>query len=614
MFKVEILDRGKVFVLESAKDLFEVLQQEGLLAEAYCGGKGLCGKCLIQIVEGEVTSPTALELHHLDEKKIDEGFRLACQVELRSNLKIRIPHGDAFSLQSVFYGRNQSLAKDLPLRKKSVVLHKPGIVEGLSLQEILERELGEPVSFPEWDADSLRVLGSIGDQETKSFEVVYGRNKIWYIAEKSQLENEDFLGVAFDLGTTTLACELVDLKSGVSLYRGATLNRQVSFGADVISRIEAIQRSSNNLIRLKEAAVSTMNQLIEEAMEKTHKNFRDIFVVSVAGNTIMEHIFWGVSPVSIGIAPYAPVFVRSSVALGEELGLLVHPQAQVYLFPSCAGYVGGDIVSGLATFNVEESKETTLYIDIGTNGEIVLVHKGKVWCCGTAAGPAFEGAQIRQGMRATPGAVSSVSFKGGDLIWHTVGGEPPRGICGTGLIDILALLIENDLIGPTGRFVDNSSHPLVTRIEEEKNGEKVFVINREPRLVLTQKDISQLQLAKAALQAGRAILLKEAGLGEEDIQRVVLAGSFGSFINPRSAVKIGLIPPAKRVESVGNACLAGAKEALLSERFRRHCEELAREARYIELSGRADFQEIFTRSLFFNNGECEQSTQLSGEL
>lgn len=613
MFKVEILDQGKVFVLESAQHLFEVLQQEGLLAEAYCGGKGLCGKCLIQVVEGEVAPPTALELRHLDEKKIGEGFRLACQIELRSNLKIRIPHRDAFSLQSIFYGYSQGVIRDLPLRKKVVVLRKPELVEGLSLQEALEKELGEPVSLPEWDAESLQILGSIGEGETKSFEVVYGRNKIWYIAESDQDASKDFLGIAFDLGTTTLACELLDLKSGTSLYRGATLNRQASFGADVISRIEAIQKNPGNLVKLKEAAVSTMNQLIEEAIEKTHKDFQDIFVVSVAGNTIMEHIFWGVSPVSIGVAPYVPVFVRSSVGLGKELGLLVHPQAQVYLFPSCAGYVGGDIVSGLATFDVEESKETTLYIDIGTNGEIVLIHEGKIWCCGTAAGPAFEGAQIRQGMRATPGAVSSVCFRGGELVWQTIGGESPRGICGTGLIDALALLVESGLIGPTGRFLEGCSHPLAARIEEE-NGEKVFVINREPRLVLTQKDISQLQLAKAALQAGRAILLKEAGLKEEDIQRVVLAGSFGSFINPQSAVKIGLIPPAKRIESVGNACLAGAKEALLSERFRKYCEELARRAHYIELSGRTDFQEIFTRSLFFDNREREQSTYLSSNL
>ncbi|BER91503.1 ASKHA domain-containing protein [Atrimonas thermophila] len=613
MFKVEILDQGKFFVLEPTQSLFEVLQQKGLLTEAYCGGKGLCGKCLIQIIEGEVSPPTSFESRHLGEDKIRQGFRLACQIQLQSSVKVRIPHEDTFSLQTAFYGYHQGLIRDLPLRKKRVVVRKPELAEGLSLQEVLEKQLGDSVSVPEWDINYLRVLGSIGSEEAKSFEVLYGREKIWHIAESSQGESGGFLGVAFDLGTTTLACELVDLESGTSLYRGAALNRQASFGADVLSRIEAIQRHPDNLVALQKAAISTMNQLIQEATEKAGRNFRDIFVVSVAGNTVMEHIFWGVSPVSIGVAPYVPVFVRSSVGLGEELGLLVHPKAQVYLFPSCAGYVGGDIVSGLTAFEIEESEETTLYVDIGTNGEIVLVHDGKIWCCGTAAGPAFEGAQIRQGMRATPGAVSSVSFRGGDLIWQTVGGEPPRGICGTGLIDALAMLLENGLLSPTGRLLEAASHPLSERIEEE-GGEKVFVLSREPRLVITQKDISQLQLAKAALQAGRTILLKEAGLREEDIQRVVLAGSFGSFINSHSAVKIGLIPPAKRIESVGNACLAGAKEALLSERFRKRCEELARKAQYIELSGRSDFQDVFTHALFFENREYEQFTRLSGNL
>ncbi len=587
--KVPLLNR--VWEVKRGENLLEALRREGIEVDSYCGGMGSCGKCVVKVKGEEISSPNSLEEKHLKEK-IKEGFRLACQVEVYGEVEVDVSPS-LTSYGEVMVKTQEARREELPVCQAEVNVTKPPIDGVSSLQEILSSQLQG--KGKKWSLASLYHLSHLGEERETEFEVITDEEKIRYVNKLSS--DKSFLGMAFDLGTTTVGGELVDLTTGTSLHRLGALNRQTQFGADVISRLRAIQDDPYSLHRLQELLVQTMNDLIQEACEKVNKNPERVFAVTVAGNTIMEHLFLGVSPLSIGVAPYTPVFREEQVLDARELKIVANPEAQVYLFPSLAGYVGGDILSGVVAFDLIERKGLTLYVDIGTNGEIVLIDGENIFCCGTAAGPAFEGAQIKHGTRATLGAISAVEIKDGDIKIYTIGDLAPRGICGTGLIDALACFLREGLLSPTGRFKENDkwSNRLI-----KEGGSQAFLLSYDPPIFITQEDISQLQLAKAAIQAGREILLKEAGRKEEEIEEVILAGAFGSFINPESAKTIGLIPQGAKTTSVGNASLYGAKKALLSRDFRRKVKVLFQKARYIELSARSDFSDYFYQSLIFN--------------
>lgn len=588
MFRVTIKEFQKTIEVQQGENLLSVLQREGILIDSYCGGMGSCGKCVVR-VQGEVSLPNSLEEKHLGER-IKEGFRLACQVVILGDTVCEVSPSiveSSFALTET----QEAWKEDLPIQGIRMRMEKPLLQEGISLVERVEKNLSGPCN---WEIEALRELASlVGTEFAVDVEVITNREKVFRVEAHHALP---LLGVAFDIGTTTVACELLDLSRGVSLTRAGALNRQVQLGADVIARLRAIQDNPQNLYKLQALLQETMNELLVEVCGQVGVEPERIFAVTVAGNTIMSHLFLGVSPLAIGVSPYVPIFRRSLTVTAKEVGLSVHPQAEVYLLPSVAGYVGGDVIGGLSAFDLETQGRNVLYVDIGTNGEIALVSQNTVWCCGTAAGPAFEGAQITYGTRATLGAIQAVEMEKGMVKVYTIGDVAPRGICGTGLIDVLAGLLKEGLIGPTGRFREGN-------VQWQKyflrNKSWAFALSHDPLVIITQEDISQLQLAKAAIQAGQKILLQEAGLEEEDIGEVVLAGAFGSFINLESARRIGLIPSGITSRAVGNASLFGAKRALLSERFRRKTETLAAGSRYIELSARPDFQDHFFESLTF---------------
>ena len=593
MPKIKINQIDKELEAKPGENILEVLQREGIDINAYCGGFGYCGKCIIQILKGDVTHPTSQEIKHLKDK-LSQGFRLACQTQIIEDVEIDI-HESIIQKIEVLAESGEALLEELPVKKINIQLKKPSLNHSLSLQEVVETQLPTSHFIRNWTIQALQELSRIENQDEKNFEIGFDEKQIYWIS--SEVKRASLLGIAFDIGTTTLACELLDLETGSTLYRAGALNRQASFGADVLSRLRAIQDNQGVLTTLQELLISSMNDLIQEACQKTGKDPSQILSVTVAGNTIMEHLFLGVSPISIGIAPFTPVFCRSYTTNARSLHLVVHPEAQVYVFPSVAGYVGGDIVAGIGAHDLENNNSILLYVDIGTNGEIVFSDRGKIYCCGTAAGPAFEGAQIKHGTRATLGAIHSVEIENSDLKIYTIGDVAPRGVCGTGLIDALACLIKGGSVPSNGRL-QKDDHLLSSRILEEGKSH-YFILSYDPRIIITQEDISQLQLAKAALQAGRKVLLHQANREESDIDQVILAGAFGSFINPESAMIVGLIPRVEKVSSVGNASLFGAKKALLSKVFREKVEKLAKKAQYIELSARNDFQEYFYESLIF---------------
>lgn len=594
MVRIKVLPLGKTLEGESGENLFLLFQRKNIPLESYCGGVGSCGKCVVRIVQGEVSLPTPQEVRRLGER-IGEGFRLACQVvplgDVVCDISASLEGVEVPVLGSSGEGDVAFFANDVPVRRSILRLRKPPLHSPTSLKEELERMIA-PVSF---ERVALSGLSLFGEKDEETFEVLWDERAVFAVRTPPK---ETVLGLAFDLGTTTVACELLDLASGRVLAWEGALNRQVRFGADVISRLRAVQERFENLEALQRDVVETMNALAGAVCQQARLDPRDVVAVSVCGNTIMEHLFLGLSPLSIGVVPFVPVLREGYVLRAEELALSVHPGAQVYVFPAVAGYVGGDVLAGLGAFRVHEAERTTLYIDIGTNGEMVLVHRGEVFACGTAAGPAFEGVGVRFGMRASLGAIHALRFEQGRLSFSTIGGVPPRGICGTGLLDLMAGLLAFGLLSSTGRFRKQAEW---ASFFEEEQGERRFIVSRDPLIFITEKDIENLQLALGAMKAGRDILLKEARLKKEDIEEVILAGAFGSFIKPESARVLGLIPQKALARSVGNAALLGARKALVSLRFRDEVERLARRVHYIELSARRDFEDAFCDALLFES-------------
>jgi len=416
-------------------------------------------------------------------------------------------------------------------------------------------------------------------------------------------------------GSTTVAGYLVDLNTGEELSAVAKSNPQIIYGDDVISRIGFAQNQKENLEILQREIVNTLNEIIKETAQKAGVNTNNIYKISIAGNTCMHHLLLGLNPSYIAPSPYIPVIKENLNLKAKDIPkLILEPTANVYILPNISAFVGADIVAGILAICMWENEKISLFIDLGTNGEIVLGSKRKMWTCSTAAGPAFEGARISSGMRAAEGAIDKVKMDNKSITYRVIKDGKVRGICGSGLIDLIAELVKLGLISKSGKLIDreecdpNLSEEIKKRIINGQKGNKFLLVKGKETengksIYLTQRDIREVQLAKAAIFAGIKILLKEVNISQEDIQKILLAGAFGNFIDKKSAIRIGLIPylPLEKIESVGNAAGRGAEITLLSEKTRGICEKISKDIKYIELSSRADFQEEFVEAMFFKS-------------
>lgn len=419
------------------------------------------------------------------------------------------------------------------------------------------------------------------------------------------------LGVAIDLGTTTVAGALFDLKTGLERAVSATMNRQVRVGDDVISRIDAVRHDAAELPHLQHLAAETVNDVIRSLCDACGEKPDAVRKLTLAGNTTMQQILLGIDPSPLGEAPFTPAFISAKTVDAARTGIRIHPDAALTVFPQIGGFVGGDTVAGLLSAHFESRTKPTLLVDIGTNGEIALLRDGRIFAASTAAGPAFEGARIRQGMRATEGAIDRIDLCGGEIRCRVIGDVPPRGLCGSALVDAAALLLRCGVIEPEGGFADTSpesgenSGRFRNRIVSVENG-PAFVLAYDasgaPAVTLTQRDIRELQLASGAIRAGIETLLRRAGLTADSLDTILVAGGFGNYIRGENALRIGLLPPLREtaIHAIGNASLTGAKRLLLAPR-----EELARaddilsRTVHVALAGEPAFSDLFMTYMGF---------------
>jgi uncharacterized 2Fe-2S/4Fe-4S cluster protein (DUF4445 family) len=415
--------------------------------------------------------------------------------------------------------------------------------------------------------------------------------------------------IAYDLGTTTVVATLLDLNSGTSIGVKSMLNKQQPFGADVISRISATMLDESALSRLRNAAQSTLDELTQEVIKEAKVDKNNVYEVAIAGNATMIQLILGVDPEPVGVAPFITASQNWPVLNAKEFGINIHSQARAYSFPSFGAYVGGDIVAGVLASGMDRDKRVRLFIDVGTNCEIVLSDGNKIITTAAPAGPAFEAASIKCGMRAADGAIEVVKITEDGVTLQVIGEVEPQGMCGSGLVDAVAELAKIGILDQSGRFISKEElkknfPKLSDRLIDLETTEKAFILHgdkSDPLVYLTQRDVRELQFAKASIATGWRLLMEQLNLKDNDIQQVLLAGSFGSYLSPASAIQIGLVPkiPVMRIVSAGNVAGEGAKMVLLSQPERNGATALLKEVEYVELSDRADFNDKFVVQLGF---------------
>ena len=586
----------KITIPANGNTILETARETGIPIEAACGGRGKCGKCKIKLLSGSCNELHPDELALLTDEEISEGCRLACRAVPLEDMEIEIPDKRKGSE-----------------RKKGMAALPEGFVPSPAVKKVYAKP-GKP-TFEDQRSDFTRVTEAVGAvphhyllnilspivRSKKGFTAAISDGQI--IALEEGDTTACCYGLAVDIGTTTAVAILWDLTSLRCIGAAARTNPQSLYGADVISRIQHCSMSENGLEDLQACIAGCVKDMTEELCRQHGIDPLRIYRIVAVGNTTMGHLFLGIDPKPLARSPFAPVFVEGQRRRACELNLNVNPLAEVYFLPHMAGHVGADITGVLLSTGIKEKQGAYLAIDIGTNGEILLSHNGKVLVCSTAAGPAFEGACIHKGMRAADGAIERVKPEGNDIAVSTIGDKPAVGICGSGLIDAVAALVKLGVVDASGRMVSASESatlpPDIARRITEHDGKPAFILSGD--VILTQQDIREVQLAKGAIRAGAETLLQSIGLTADRLDEVLLAGAFGSYIDKVSALEIGLLPNLSpdKVSSVGNAAGAGASMALLNEDSRTKAETLAAQVQHIELSANPQFQEKYIEAMGF---------------
>jgi len=589
--------------------LFDAASWNGIAIDSTCGGHGTCKKCRVRI-EADPPTPSHLDIRAYTAAEIKDGWRLACRTIATRDTQVEVPPLTTRpKAATVGVGRQVILRP--AVQKRYLELAEPDLADQAS---DVERVLAQLEDLePRAELAVLRTLGrTLRAADYKVTAVVV--DDVLIAVEPGDTTGRRF-GIAFDLGTTTVVATLLDLSTGTPVAVESALNKQQPFGADVITRISATMMDPGALDKLQQLATETLGELARAVCERGGVRPDEVYEVAVAGNATMTHIVLGIDPEPLGMAPFIMAARLFPEVLAADLGLagVVHPRARAVVFPSFGAYVGGDITAGLLASGMDRDARVRLFIDIGTNCEIVLGNRDWLLATAAPAGPAFEGAAIRCGMRAADGAIEVVTITADALSLKVIGDVEPQGLCGSGLVDAVTGLVRTGLLDASGRFIPEeqarATAPGIADRLTTIGKERVFVLHwrgsgAEDSIYLSQRDVRELQFAKAAIATGWQILLEEAGLTAADVKQVLLAGSFGSYLSAASAIRIGLVPkvPVPRVVSAGNVAGEGAKMALLSLRERAGGLALLEEVKYVELSDRADFNDRFIEQLPFPPG------------
>jgi len=604
---VSFLPAGKKAEVEPGKTIMDAVLETGLpLAHeglaAPCGGRGLCGNCMVRVISGKTGDVTAAEKLFLSPAQLEEGYRLACQATVYSDLKVEIPLQSMVGTQKLqIEGLKVDVVPETVIKRYSLPVTKTSIENPRSLWQQLSEALQKEYNLERVTVDN-KLAGEVEPMAEEGSTNVFVRNsEIINVHVNCKVP---LLGLAVDLGTTKIAGFLINLETGDVLATEGIMNPQIAYGEDVMARLSYALDEEENYNRIQKIEIDGLNHLVGSLSAKAGVSASDIAEAVIVGNTAMHHLLLHLPVSQLARAPYVPAVTVPVEVKARSLGLNLSKGAYVYLEPVIAGFVGGDHVAMILSSGIDTAEKVTLGLDIGTNTEIVLCYNGKMLSCSCASGPAFEGAHISQGMRAVNGAIYSVDISddGLEVHWESIGDLPPIGICGSGILDAVAGLYRAGVLNTSGRM--NGDHPLVRRAP---GGMPEFVLVPAERagidrdIVITQKDISEIQLAKAAIAAGTKILLEVAGLELGSIEEVVVAGAFGTHLKLQSAVTIGMLPglPFNLFRQVGNAAGTGACMALVSQTERRRSETIARRVNYIELMTQKSFQDVFINSLLF---------------
>jgi len=597
--KIDIEPVGKRIFLDEPENALDAIREAGIGIKSVCGGKGTCGKCRITILDKSRDTPTENERKILSNDEIEHGVRLACQQTFNKNTMIYIPASSLTEEQKLqVTGVETEFEPDPLCRKYYIELLRPSLSDMESDFSRIKRYLHDKFG-PDIKTIDFKVLHEMPVvlRENSWKVTVSVRNNEIILIEGGDRSARNF-GVAIDLGTTKIAVLLVDMLSGKTIDKKGVMNPQISFGEDVMSRINFAMQSIENLQKIQSVVIEQINKTIVELAGNNNLGTNEILEIALVGNTAMHHLFLGLPVKQLGLAPFVSLTDKPIDVKARDLGIVIAAGGYIYLPPPIAGFVGSDHLAMLAATDIAEMKGNYLGIDIGTNTEIVLKSSKGLESVSTASGPAFEGAYIRFGMRAAPGAIERVIINPKTCIpkIQTINDKKPAGICGSGILDSVAELLKAEIIDRRGKF-----NPESECISKDPKGISQYILDPETEISINQKDIVEIQLAKSAIRTGINILLENAGIGFEDIDKIIIAGAFGSYIDPKNVVNIGMFPNVslKKIIQVGNAAAVGAKMVLLSKKIREDTEIIAEKVKYLELTVFPTFADHFAKSTLF---------------
>ena len=624
----------KTVTVRAGTSILSAAGQAGVFINGICGGDGVCGRCRVIVRDGEVTDGST---EHFTREEIKAGYILACEARVESDVVVEIPPetrltdtpkhvpGEVPELTDVSGSVRRQLALVPLVKKTHLTVSEPDLVNNVSDLQRLEQALAKttPSDAFQMGLKAARLLPDVLRKFDWQVTAVTGfRSSVTEIIDvEGGNTSQRNMCIAADIGTTTAVCHLVDCRDGQTLGQAAKYNSQAAYGADVIRRIIHASESPDKEATLRKAIVNDLNELIHELIVRYRLDAQDITFVSAAGNTAMLHLLLSLPAENIRKEPYVGTAYRFPAFRAAEVGLQINPRGLLYCLPCVASFVGADIVGGIYASGLADSDETRMLIDIGTNGEIVIGNRDFLVCASASAGPAFEGAECRCGMRATSGAIDHIRLADANhiLTYSTVGSAAPLGLSGTGYVDLIAEMLRAGVINKTGKI-----NPDVARgcVREGEYGEFEYEIipaeqaGNGKSVCITQGDINNILRAKGAIFAATDVLLQALSLSFDDVAEIMVAGAFGNFLNLKNAVCIGLLPdlPAERMRFVGNTSLAGAKLAALSQHAYEEISRIADRTTYFELSTDPSFMDQFVSACFLPHTNVERFPSVVAEL